>query len=115
MKIKEVFEKSLSTALSLSEHCIKLLEQKKTDFALEVIDHRSRVINIILQVSQSEAFSDLDPLTQAKFIAAIDDLQELDDKIQRLLDEEKLIIKGEISRTFKGKEGLKKYNLKNIK
>lgn len=116
-KTQKVFLKSLETALELSQLCLQLIEEKKHEKALAVLDNRSRVVNIVLHLDEtvrgaghevSEEFNNL----VSRLITSIN---ERDKIIYERLNQEKLLTQNEIAKTSKNKENFKGYNLNDLK
>lgn len=119
-KTQEVFLKALRTADEMSEECIRLLKAKKYEAALNVLDNRGRVVNIILHLDEQLRLSpnEVDsssPSENNLVNRLISSINRNDEEIFDLLTHEKLLTQNEIAKTRKNKENLKGYNLNNLK
>lgn len=116
-KTQKVFLKSLETALELSQLCLQLLDEKKHEKALSVLDNRTRVVNIVLHLEETlrsgkDHFSEEYNNLVSQLIIAINDKDKI---IYDLLNEEKLLTQNEIAKTSKNKENFRGYNLNDLK
>lgn len=116
-KTQKVFLKSLETALELSQLCLQLLDEKKHEKALSVLDNRTRVVNIVLHLEENlrsspEGISEDYNNLVSQLINAIN---EKDQVIFDLLSQEKLLTQNEIAKTSKNKENFRGYNLNDLK
>lgn len=116
-KNETLFIKAVNTALDMSERCVEMLRAKEREAALEELENRSRVINVILQMDQA-LLTNEEPST-AEFnnlvSRSVFNLNQIDETIIELLTEEKLLTQNEIAKTRKNKENFKGYNLNSLK
>lgn len=120
-KLNEVFLKALRTADEMSDQCLELLRSKRFDAALDVLDNRGRVVNIIIhldeqiRITPSEPVNDQGSEENNLVNQLIKSINIKDEEIFELLSHEKLLTQNEIAKTRKNKENFKGYNLNNLK
>lgn len=117
-KIQYVFLKALETAEEISRNCLVLLRKKAFEKALDQLDNRGRVVNIILHLDEQIRLApeaEQDPALKDRASRSVKIINQLDEEIFELLVAEKLITQNEIAKTRKNKENLKGYNLNNLK
>lgn len=120
-KIHEVYLKAVLTAQEMSATCIELLNQKEFNSALNVLDNRSRVVNIIMhldeqiRLEQDEETNEARESLNNQVSQLLSDIDAKDAVIAELLNKEKILTQNEIAKTSKNKENFKGYNLNNLK
>ena len=119
MNNQELFIQALRDAVMMSEQVIDCFEKKKTGAALNILENRSRVINIIFHLDEKLQLETKNtPLGEQEENLMIDLIQAInssDDKIQEYLLKEKIITQNEIAKTHKNKENFRGYNLNTTK
>jgi len=121
MNNQELFLQALRDAITMSQQIIQCFEKGNINAALNILENRSRVINIIfhldeqLQLEQSASPQRDQDDINSLVVDMIGSVNEFDEIIQEYLLKEKLITQNEIAKTHKNKENFKGYNLNNTK
>ncbi|MBC77351.1 MAG: hypothetical protein CME64_15205 [Halobacteriovoraceae bacterium] len=110
-KNQDVLFKAVNTAHELAELCLNLLEKKKYDKALEILNNKERVVNIILHLDEQYGI----PKDNNQLNKLFSEITKMDQEIFNLLTHEKLLTQNEIAKTRKNKENFKGYNLNDLK
>tara|TARA_Y100001936_G_C16093403_1_gene688935 strand:+ start:3195 stop:3536 length:342 start_codon:yes stop_codon:yes gene_type:complete len=110
-KTQDVFLKAVTTAHELAGLCLNLLEKGKYEKALEILENKERVVNIILHLDEQYGTPSNNNQLNRLFL----DISKMDQQIFDLLTHEKLLTQNEIAKTRKNKENFKGYNLNDLK
>lgn len=119
MNNQDLFIQALRDAVMMSQQVISCFERGNTNAALNILENRSRVINIVFHLDEKIQVESPDtPSDEQKEKLVVDLIRAInsfDDTIQEFLLKEKLITQNEIAKTHKNKENFKGYNLNNTK
>lgn len=119
MNNQDLFIQALRDAVMMSEQVIDCFEKNRIGAALNILENRSRVINIIFHLDEKLQLENqntpIDEQRENLVLGLIQAINTFDDKIQEYLLKEKLITQNEIAKTHKNKENFKGYNLNNTK
>ncbi|MEX1099006.1 MAG: hypothetical protein WEB87_01185, partial [Bacteriovoracaceae bacterium] len=102
-----VLLKAVKTALEMSQNCLSLFKEKEHAKALSVLEHRSRVIDVILHLNEQQLLTPkelVDEKFNNEFNQLITTLNQKDAEVEALLIEERLVTQNEIAKTRKNKE-----------
>lgn len=119
MNNQELFLQALRDAVMMSQQVIDCFDKGNTNAALNILENRSRVINIVFHLDEKiQVETQNPPIDEQKeklVVDLISAINSFDDIIQEYLVKEKLITQNEIAKTHKNKENFKGYNLNNTK
>jgi hypothetical protein len=119
MNNQELFLQALRDAVMMSQQVIDCFDKGNTNAALNILENRSRVINIVFHLDEKiQVETQTPPIDEQKeklVVDLISAINSFDDIIQEYLVKEKLITQNEIAKTHKNKENFKGYNLNNTK
>tara|TARA_B100001971_G_scaffold213155_1_gene245524 strand:+ start:115352 stop:115711 length:360 start_codon:yes stop_codon:yes gene_type:complete len=119
MNNQDLFIQALRDAVMMSQQVIECFNKGNTGAALNILENRSRVINIVFHLDEKLQLESqntpIDEQRERLTLELIQAINTFDDKIQEYLVKEKVITQNEIAKTHKNKENLKGYNLNNTK